>query len=334
MNSVPFQLSSVPALSRAAVERQESLRADPDRLRERWSQAKVLVVDVEGRSPIPMALAEGPEPAPAAVRDATQFGASPPENAVFLGQSADVDYWALLDVDVVEGERVRAPGRFGVIVENRVAAGEMWVGLREHGDRLDDAGAGLFTTAMALRNWHRKARFCAKCGERTELTQFGWVSRCAPCRREEYPRTDPAVICLVHDDVGVNGERVLLARQPSWPPRAYSVLAGFVEAGESLEACVVREVREGVGVKVRDVRYLGSQPWPFPRSIMIGFTARADVGSAFLLADDEIEAARWLTRDEVRAAFAEEDGSDEGLRLPGHSSIARTMLQAWADAEP
>lgn len=348
MTAAPFQLSGVPALSRAAVDRQEALRGDADRLRARWGAAKVMVIDVKGRTPVPLDSVGGSGPSRLALRDARRFGDAPADGALFLGQDGEVDYWAVLDVDVVEGETVRMPGRFGVVVENQVADGEMWVGLREHGDHLDDAGAGLFTTAMALRNWHRRARFCTKCGERTELSQFGWVSRCAPCRLEEYPRTDPAVICLVHDDVGVNGERVLLARQPIWPEGAYSVLAGFVEAGESLEACVVREVREEVGVQVRDVRYLGSQPWPFPRSIMIGFTARAGANASFLLADQEIEAARWVSRDDVRKAFAGEDehgasgpgvdGSTTGdavpLRLPGNSSIARSMLQAWADAEP
>ncbi|MGH3952063.1 MAG: NAD(+) diphosphatase, partial [Pseudonocardiaceae bacterium] len=325
----PFGLSGIPALSRAAVERQEALRWDVDRLRSRWVKAKVLVVDTEGRTPIPFAEAGGADPARLAVRDATEFGDAPPAGAVFLGRSGDGDYWAVLDADVVEGDTVRAPGRFGVAVDNRVANGEMWVGLREHGDRLDDAGAGLFTTALALRNWHRKARYCARCGKGTELAQFGWVSRCAACEREEYPRTDPAVICLVHDDVGVNGEHVLLARQPTWPKDAHSVLAGFVEAGESLEACAMREIREEVGIRVREVRYLGSQPWPFPRSIMIGFTARADAGQPLLLADGEIEAARWVSRDEVLATFASEDHPrDAGsLLLPGNSSIARVMLQ-------
>lgn len=338
MNAPPFQLTRVPALSRAAVERQENLRSDPERLRARWSRAKVVVIDREGRTPVPWhgdGFATEAPPATLAVRDAKRFGDAPSPDAVFLGESDDVDYWAILDTEVVEGERVPAPGRFGVVVENRVVDSEMWVGLREHGDLLDDAGAGLFTTATALRNWHRKARFCARCGQATSLEQFGWVSRCAPCGREEYPRTDPAVICLVHDDVGTNGERVLLARQPIWPARAHSVLAGFVEAGESLESCVLREVREEVGVTVRDVRYLGSQPWPFPRSIMIGFAARADRDAEFRLADDEIESARWVTREEVVAAFAAEDDPDgSGLRLPGHSSIARTMLEAWAHATP
>ncbi|MQA60119.1 MAG: NAD(+) diphosphatase [Actinophytocola sp.] len=330
--TVPFQLGEPPALSRAVVDREESLRTDAERLRARWSSAKAIALDERGRTPVPL------DEQRLAIRDAVTWGDEPPAAAVFLGQADDVDYWAVLDTEVVDGETVRMPGRFGAWVDTVVADGEMWVGLREYGDRLDAAGAGLLTTAVALRNWHRRARFCARCGTPTEREQFGWVSRCPTCEREEYPRTDPAVICLVHDDVGVNGEHVLLAQGAGWPKWARSVLAGFVEAGESLEACVIREIREEVGIIVRDVRYLGSQPWPFPRSIMLGFAARADRAALLQLADGEIEAAAWFSREEVRAAFARarvpHDPESNELRLPGNASIARVMLEAWAAAAP
>jgi NAD+ diphosphatase len=136
----------------------------------------------------------------------------------------------------------------------------------------------------------------------------------------------------VHD----GADRVLLARQPIWPPGRYSVLAGFVEAGESLEACVRREIHEEVGVTVRDVRYLGSQAWPFPRSLMVGFHALADVDQPLVPADGEIEDAIWVTRAELRAALARGDWAgqpEEGgrpLLLPGRVSIARSMLDSWA----
>lgn len=331
MTGGPFQLAWVPALSRAEVNREESLRADAELLRSRWSDGRVVLVDVKGRSPV---LEDATSRL--AVRPAKEYGDEPPERAVFLGRSGEVDFWALLSTPEPEGEVVRAPGRFGVWTENVVADGVIWVGLREHGDYLDDAGAGLFTTAVALANWHKRARFCAKCGDATELLHFGWAARCTGCSREEYPRTDPAVICLVHDDAGVNGERVLLACGANWPEGAYSVLAGFVEAGESLEGCVVREIREEVGVRVRDVRYLGSQPWPFPRSIMLGFAARASADDPITPADGEIQAARWFTRAEVRETFAR--GSEEhepgALRLPGNSSIARVMLESWVASQP
>lgn len=326
----PFELHRVPALARVAVDRGESLRQNPDELHAGWASARVMVVDVHGRTPILL----GEERL--ALRPAISVAAEPPEGAIFLGRAPEADYWAVLDILEADGERVDVPGRFGVVVSNIVADGEMWVGLREHGDQLDDTGAGLLTTALGLRSWYRRARFCAKCGVATEVVQFGWASKCTGCGREEYPRTDPAVICLVHDDVGVNGEYVLLARGVGWPEWARSVLAGFVEAGESLEACVAREIREEVGVQVRDIRYLGSQPWPFPRSIMLGFAARADRDAELALAEAEIEAARWYSRAEVRAAFAraEDPRADVSteLRLPGNASIARVMLEAWADA--
>src|SRR5690606_37591344 len=201
--------------------------------------------------------------------------------------------------------------------------------LRRVGEHLDDADADLMVSAVALLNWHDKAAFSAVDGSATEPTMSGWSRISTETGHEEFPRTDPAVICLVHD----GNDRVLLARQPMWPERRFSVLAGFVEAGESLESCVVREIREEVGVDVRDVRYLGSQPWPFPRSIMLGFAARADRDAPLTLAEGEIEAARWFTREEVRAAFARayepRANGDGGLRLPGNSSIARLMLEAW-----
>ncbi|MPY79151.1 MAG: NAD(+) diphosphatase [Actinophytocola sp.] len=334
--STPFQLGSVPALSRSDVDRAEELRSDAERLRARWPKANVVVLDVRGRTPVPY---DGERTSPSlAVRDAAAFGEEPPDGAVFLGSTDEGDYWAILDADVADGETLRLPGRFGAVVEAVVAGGEIWVGLREHGDQIDDAGAGLFTTALALRNWHRRARFCAKCGGETRIAQYGWASRCSSCQREEYPRTDPAVICLVHDDVGVNGEHVLLARGASWPEGARSVLAGFVEAGESLEACVRREIFEEVGVDVDNVRYLGSQPWPFPRSIMLGFAARASRDQPLRPADGEIAEARWYSRAEINAGFARAEQPDDvepgALRLPGNSSIARMMLLAWAQARP
>lgn len=327
MSARPFELSDVPALSRAAVDREEELRADTKRLRERWPDARVLVLDDEGRAPVPHS-ADGTGASPLALRSGSSFGDEPPVGAIFLGQSGGLDYWAVVDTSAASGDSVPSRGRFGAQVESVHACGELWVGLREHGASLDGPGADLFTTALALRNWHRRARFCAKCGGSTEITQYGWVSRCSSCAREEYPRTDPAVICLVHDDIGANGERVLLARQPRWPKGGYSVLAGFVEAGESLESCVAREIHEETGVSVGSIRYLGSQPWPFPRSIMLGFAARADAHQPLSLADGEIEDAQWVTRAEVLNAFEE----NSTLRLPGHSSIARIMLRDWAHA--
>ena len=139
------------------------------------------------------------------------------------------------------------------------------------------------------------------------------------------------MICLVHD----GGDRAVLARQTVWPHRMFSLLAGFVEAGESFELCVVREIREEIGLTVRDVRYLGSQPWPFPRSLMVGFHAIADPTEPFSFNDGEIAEAAWFTRAEVRAALAAGDwtsGSNSHLLLPASISIARQIIESWVMA--
>jgi NAD+ diphosphatase len=335
----PFQLGALPALSRSGADRQETLRGDRERLLSRWPDARVVLLSRASRTPVGATPDAESGQRSLSTRKALSFGDEPPEDALFLGEFGGTDYWALPGEPADTGETVRLQGGWGFWEEAPAVDGEPWVELRGQGDRLDDVSAGLLTTAVGLRNWHRHASFCARCGTATARTQFGWGSWCEPCGREEYPRTDPAVICLVHDDSGVNGERVLLARQPAWPRGRYSVLAGFVEAGESLEGCVEREIREEVGADVSGIRYLGSQPWPFPRSIMLGFAARADASAPLRPADGEIEEAYWFTRAEVRAGFAaaaslHEPGAEpDGLLLPGNASIAHVMLKAWAAAE-
>ncbi|MQA12248.1 MAG: NAD(+) diphosphatase [Pseudonocardiaceae bacterium] len=326
----PFQLAALPNLSRSTVDRDEMLRQDADRLAAQWANASVVLVDRLGRTAV---RAGGSS---LALRPATEFGSEPPDDAVLLGEQDGVVYWAILAAQHTDGGDADAdPAE----VARRVWEAppdtdkESWSDLRATGALLDDTSAGLFTTAVALLNWHRRARYCARCGAEVSRVLAGWATRCSGCGREEYPRTDPAVICLVHDDVGVNGEYVLLARQPIWPEGRYSVLAGFVEAGESLESCVVREIREEVGADVYDVRYLGSQPWPFPRSLMLGFAARASRSGDLVPSDDEIAEAHWVPRADVREAMRA-GGRSEKLGLPGGSSIARLMLEAWADAEP
>jgi NAD+ diphosphatase len=344
--SSPFHLDALPTLSRSTANRLETLRSDPERLQSRWPNARVMLLDDTGRTPVRQGdSAWRAGESALATRKALSFGDMPPEDAVFLGEWQDVDYWSLPGSPEGDPVTVRMQGSWGMVEEVAQVDGELWVDLRGYGDLLDDTSAGLFTTAQALRNWRRQARFCTRDGGSTKLIQLGWVSKCEKCGREEYPRTDPAVICLVHDDSGVNGEHVLLARQPIWPPGRYSVLAGFVEAGESLEGCVHREIREEAGVDVRDVRYLGSQPWPFPRSIMLGFTARADMSAPLTPAEGEIEEALWVSRAELQAAFANSrqgaeavptpiGGGTTTMILPGSSSIARVMLDAWSRAEP
>jgi NAD+ diphosphatase len=319
-----FSLGDLPRLSRSTVDRDETVRADTARLNDLWSRGRVILVDRKGRTPV---LPDGTR-----LLDRPADGEAVPERAALLGEHDGVGYWAIpFDEELTEGTPP-PPSSWAVWPGGTAADGVQWHDLRSIGGLLDDRSAGLFTTAVALFNWHARARFCAKCGSPAVVASAGWATRCTGCRREEYPRTDPAVICLVHDADGPNGTHVLLARQPIWPPDRYSVLAGFVEAGESLESCVEREVREEVGVHVRDIRYLGSQPWPFPRSIMIGFTAVTDRSAPVRPADGEIEDARWVPRSDVRAAL-EAGGEIDGLILPGPTSIARQMLTGWAKAD-
>ncbi|MET0234245.1 MAG: NAD(+) diphosphatase [Kibdelosporangium sp.] len=317
----PFQLDSLPVLSRSTVEREEGLREDTRRQRELWQDGRVIVVDKYARTPIRSGGTV------LAHRPAT--GDEPPADALLLGEEKGVGYWGLL----VEAEAPREVIDWRAWQEIGDNDGEQWLDLRGAGSFLDATSAGLFTTAVALTGWHARAKFCARCGSVVNRVKAGWATHCTGCGREEYPRTDPAVICLVHDREGVNGSQVLLARQPIWPKGRYSVLAGFVEAGESLEACVAREIAEEVGVDVGDIRYLGSQPWPFPRSLMLGFAASADPAQPLKLADGEIEEAHWVPRAVVQEALAAEaDGTAHWLGLPGPTSIARRMLESWTSS--
>ncbi|GAB3985632.1 NAD(+) diphosphatase [Actinoallomurus acanthiterrae] len=191
--------------------------------------------------------------------------------------------------------------------------------LRRVGAALSDRDAGLLTQAVGLQNWHATHTHCPRCGALTTLASAGHTRICTVDGSEHFPRTDPAVIMLVHD-----GERILLASGTRWPADRVSILAGFVEPGESLEQAVAREVREEVGVTVRDCRYLGSQPWPLPRSLMIGYFATADPGQEIRIDEDEISGARWYTREELKAATESEE-----IRLPGRVSIARQLIERW-----
>jgi NAD+ diphosphatase len=197
-----------------------------------------------------------------------------------------------------------------------------WKGLRELGAALDAAEAGLLTLAVALTGWHGTHTHCSRCGAPTVPAQAGWIRVCEADGSEHYPRTDPAVIVTVTDD----DDRVLLGRAPSWPPGRFSTLAGFVEPGETVEATVRREVAEETGVGVGEVTYLGNQPWPFPASLMFGFTARA-VDPTIAVDGVEIVEARWFSRDELAA-----EAEAGRVLLPSGISIARRLVEHWYGA--
>jgi NAD+ diphosphatase len=183
--------------------------------------------------------------------------------------------------------------------------------------------AATFAAALSLSNWHRRHQFCASCGNPTEINRGGWSRRC-DCGAEHFPRVDPVVIMLAEHD-----GRLLLGRQPHYPQGRYSALAGFVEAGETMEAAVARELAEEAGIAVADVRYVASQPWPFPSSLMIGCTARA-LDDRLTIDITELDDARWFTREEVEAALA--GGPDATFLPPPPYAIARTLLEHWLAA--
>ncbi|OHT88979.1 NAD(+) diphosphatase [Mycobacteroides saopaulense] len=300
-----FRLRNVPLLSRVGLDRADELRSNPDELIKGWAEAGLITLDVRGR----VNIVDGQ----VVLEDAVRTGDRPPAHAVFLGRiKGGRHVWAVraeLDDD-------SAP----------------LLDLRRSGELFDDTSAALLATAMAMLAWHDSAGYSPVDGSPTTPAKGGWVRVNSATGQEEFPRTDPAVICLVHD----GGDRAVLGRQKFWPERMFSLLAGFVEAGESLEACVAREIAEEVGLTVTDVQYLGSQPWPFPRSIMLGFHAIGDPSQLFSFNDGEIAEADWFTRDEVRAALELGDwttASDSRLMLPGSISIAREIVESWAYAK-
>lgn len=202
------------------------------------------------------------------------------------------------------------------------APDEIWLGLRDLGGRIDRVESELLVEAIALAGWLRDAPFCPTCGGGTEVRQAGWSRRCLVCGRDHFPRNDPAVIVAVESR---DGERLLLGANANWGGRMYSCFAGFTEAGESLEATVHREIEEESGVRLSSLRYISSQAWPFPRSLMIGFRAVVDDESAAVADGEEIVDVRWFTRSEIASALA----GDGPVGLPGPASIARALIIDW-----
>ena len=194
------------------------------------------------------------------------------------------------------------------------------VPLRDAGAVLPPAEAGLAAYVMALLNWHRRHRFCANCGAATDLAEAGYSRQCPRCGATHFPRTDPVVIMTVEHD-----GRLLLGRRAGWPPGRLSVLAGFVSPGESAEEAVVREVEEESGIVAHSARYVASQPWPFPSSLMLGYEASSAGGQPVPQPGEMVE-VKWFSRADVVAA--QQAGSAD-LILPGEVSIARMLIDAW-----
>ena len=290
------------ALARGDLDRAAERRDDAAWFDALWHDAgtRVLVVH-RGKAPVAEGSLSFVDPA-----------STPADGVrVLLGVEAGTAYVALLVDPAIE--ELDAP------------AGAEWAGLREVGATLDDLGSELLTIAVALANWHATHPRCPRCGVPTTASQAGWSRTCPDEGSQHFPRSDPAVIVLIRDD----DDRALLGRRAEWPEGFYSTLAGFVEAGESAEMTVVREMQEEAGVLVDRLDYLGSQPWPFPSSLMLGYHARLAPGSPAARPDaTEIVEVRWFTRDEMRA------GCEAGtVLIPPAVSIARRLIERWYGAE-
>ena len=289
-------VTDVPLLSRTAHDRGHLSRALPDPTQ----GGPVRVLRIDERRTVPVH--EGPH-GPALVYDEQS---SWPGDAIYLGEADGVHYAA-------------QRGPRSLSIAGRPV--DSWAGLREVGAELGDLDAGLLTQAVGIVEWHERNRFSPITGAATTIERAGWAQHDPESGREIFPRTDPAVIMLVHD----GGDRCVLGRQAAWPAGRFSILAGFVEPGESAEAAVAREVAEEVGIGVTDIRYVSSQPWPFPQSLMLGYVARA-TDLELRIDDDEIEEARWFSRDELRSGTGPQ-------ALPPNVSIARHIIDRWVAGE-
>ncbi|MET8349916.1 MULTISPECIES: NAD(+) diphosphatase [unclassified Micromonospora] len=308
---------TAPPLARSTLDRAAHRRGDSRWLTEAWLRARVLLLDStdEGRT-------------------LAHTDASPPALVLFGAADVPVGSESIAMFLGVEPDGVPV---FAVDTPLPVLPGTRAVSLREVGHLLGDREAGLFTTALALVNWHTRHGYSAATGAPTEMDEAGW-SRVDRNGGRIWPRTDPAMIVLVHDGVDGPDGRCLLGNNAGWPGtpggRRYSCLAGYVEPGESAEAAVLREVREEVGIGVERVGYVGSQAWPFPGSLMLGFLATADPTDPVQVDPSEIAYARWFTRGEIGAALAGKTvdvGDGAQLILPPPSSIALFLIHRWLD---
>ena len=290
-------------LASEAVDRSGELRTKPDELAKLWKNARILhfasgKFRVKQNHELDFQSAEQI----AKLRKDAKFADG---EELFLGIDNGISYFAWCS-DAMDFESFET-------LEN-------YQTLRTLGDFLSQLEMGLAIHTQAIANWHHSHQFCSRCGAPTLSANGGSLRKCSSDGSEHYPRTDGAVIVLVKDE----NDRVLLGRQKIWPEKRFSCFAGFVEPGESFEQTVLREVFEESAIRADSITYLGSQPWPFPASIMISFSALATNPDEAKADGEEIEEIRWLTREQMRAEIA-----DKSLTLPPSMSVARKMIEFW-----
>jgi NAD+ diphosphatase len=292
-------MTQPPGFTGARLDRADHLRLDEAKLAELAGHQGARLLRLAGLDPV---LDEGGRLLWSASGDGDADGdAEGRAGRIFLGLDGGVPHFAPI---------VRAP------------AGQRAWAVFALLNRMAPADAAVWGGARSVIEWHNRHGFCSVCGTATAPFRAGWGRRCPSCRAEHFPRVDPVVIMLAEHE-----GRVLLARQPQYPPGRYSALAGFVEPGESIEEAVARELKEEAAVEASDIRYVASQPWPFPGQLMIACTARAS-SSAVTLDRTELEDAFWASRAEVAAAFAGEEGAR--FLAPPPYAIAHTLLRHWA----
>lgn len=310
-------------LARDDVDRGTELRDDENWLAQLWEEPTTRVLWLHSRSApiysgqIVLAAPEG----------------ELPDGAIYLGRSAHhrskhsqfveateehVEIILLIANAETEAPTLHDPQVGGVTVDHPDFIG--WLGVSDIAAGLNDRDVGIFVSAVAIANWHNANKYCPRCGARTQLKASGWVQKCPEDGSEIFPRTDPAVIMLITDP----DDRALLGNNRAWGDKRFSALAGFVEPGESLEAAVKREVYEESRVVVDGVKYMGSQPWPFPQSLMLGYIGQTQHPEAAAADKEELAEVRWFSREELR------DEVESGrMFIPGASSIAHYLLSHW-----
>jgi NAD+ diphosphatase len=288
--------AAAPAFVHAPVDRAAARRTDAEWLRRRWASGAVRLIGFDGEAAL-LTEADGT----LALLPLTPAHDLPPDT-VLLGEADGRAVFAADLAGAAPADALRRDLR-SLAAEGRLAAADL----------------GLLAAARSLLQWHARHRFCANCGSPSAAMDGGWRRVCPACSASHFPRTDPVAIVAVK-----HGGRLLLARQPHFPPGMYSALAGFIEPGETIEAAAEREIFEEAGVRLRNVRYRSSQPWPFPSSLMIGLIADA-VDDALTVDRSELEDARWFTRDECAAMLA--GVHPHGLKAPMPLAIAHHLMR-------